>query len=193
MQRYPQLNYNTTVRSVDVVSLDSYPYWHDESKAKGNLLAATDTAIHHYMFRALKKQPFILMKSTPSSTNRQAVCKLKCPWMHKLACMQAAAHGTDSIQYFEWRKSQVSNEKFHGAVVDRVGHENTRVFREVSEVVKTLKKIEDVLATMPRVRVAVIFDTENNIALQHRQDFRTKTKSITKQPTASITNSGKDR
>ena len=39
----------------------------------------------------------------------------------------------DTVQYFQWRKSRGSAEKFHGAVVDHAGHEYTRVFREVSE------------------------------------------------------------
>ena len=176
MQRYPQLNYNTMKRAVDVVSWDSYPYWHDESGKSGNLLAAADTAIHHDMFRALKQQPFMLMESTPSNTNWQKISKLKRPGMHKLACMQAVAHGADSVQYFQWRKSRGSNEKFHGAVVDHVGHENTRVFREVSEVGSTLSKIEEILATMPSVKVAVIFDTETNIAFQHCQGFQNENK-----------------
>lgn len=176
MQRYPQLNYNTMKRAVDVVSWDSYPYWHDESQKEGNFVAAADTAIHHDMFRALKKQPFMLMESTPSNTNWQKISKLKRPGMHKLASMQAVAHGADSVQYFQWRKSRGSNEKFHGAVVDHVGHENTRVFKEVSEVGKTLGKIEDVLATMPKVKVAVIFDTETNLGLQYCQGFQNENK-----------------
>ena len=49
------------------------------------------------------------------------------------ASLQAVAHGSDTVQYFQWRKSRGSSEKFHGAVVDHVGHENTRVFRDVTE------------------------------------------------------------
>ena len=60
-----------------------------------------------------------------------------------LASIQAVAHGSDSVQYFQWRKSRGSNEKFHGAVVDHLGNENTRVFREVSALGQTLKDIEE--------------------------------------------------
>ena len=38
--------------------------------------------------------------------------------MHMLASMQAVAHGSDSVQYFQWRKGRGGSEKFHGAVVD---------------------------------------------------------------------------
>ncbi len=35
--------------------------------------------------------------------------------------MQAVAHGANSVQYFQFRKSRGSTEKFHGAVVDHYG------------------------------------------------------------------------
>ncbi|WP_334649762.1 beta-galactosidase, partial [Klebsiella pneumoniae] len=34
---------------------------------------------------------------------------------------------------FQWRKSRGSVEKFHGAVVDHVGHIDTRIGREVCQ------------------------------------------------------------
>ena len=176
MERYIMLDYNTMVRAVDVVSWDSYPIWHDESRSRGNFLAALDTAITHDAYRAIKQQPFMLMESTPSNTNWQKISKLKRPGMHKLACMQAVAHGADSVQYFQWRKSRGSNEKFHGAVVDHEGSENTRVFKEVAEVGKTLSQIEDVLATMPKVKAAVIFDVESDLGLRFCQGFQNEDK-----------------
>ena len=176
MEEYPANDYNVKVRAVDVVSWDSYPTWHNEESSSGQLTAAIDTAMRHDYFRALKNQPIILMESTPSNTNWQKISKLKRPGMHKLACMQAVAHGCDAVQYFQWRKSRGSNEKFHGAVVDHVGHENTRVFKEVSEVGATLKKLESVLGSMPKVRVAVIIDAENEYALRYCQGFQNENK-----------------
>lgn len=78
-----------------------------------------------------------------------------------LGCVQAIAHGSDSAMYFQWRKGRGCSEKMHGAVVDHCGHENTRVFREVSEVGKRLTKLEDVLGTQVNSEVAVIFDWNN--------------------------------
>ena len=172
MEEYPANDYNVKVRAVDIVSWDSYPKWHNAETSDGQITVAIDTAMRHDYFRALKNQPIILMESTPSNTNWQAVSKLKRPGMHKLACMQAVAHGCDAVQYFQWRKSRGSNEKFHGAVVDHVGHENTRVFKEVSEVGSTLKKLEDVLGTMPNPRVAIIIDAQNEYALTYCQGFQ---------------------
>ena len=50
-----------------------------------------------------------------------------------LAGMQAIAHGSDSVLYFQWRKGRGGYEKFHGAVLDHKNGTNTRVFREVTE------------------------------------------------------------
>lgn len=53
---------------------------------------------------------------------------LKRPGMHMLSSMQAIAHGADSVQYFQWRKSRGGYEKFHGAVVDHKNSSDTRTF-----------------------------------------------------------------
>src|SRR5690625_6653376 len=112
------------------------------------------------------------MESTPSLTNWQPVSKLKRPGMHYLSAMQAVAHGSDSVQYFQWRKSRGSSEKFHGAVVDHVGHENTRVFKEVTKVGDTLANLKDLVGTRVDAEVALVFDTENRWAVKDAQGPR---------------------
>jgi len=67
--------------------------------------------------------------------------------MHELASIQAIAHGADSVQYFQWRKGRGGDEKFHGAVVDHCGHENTRVFRNVTSLGKKLEKLTCTVGT----------------------------------------------
>ncbi len=173
MYRFAGLNYNKMLDNIDVISWDNYPLWHNDylSGDDGNIKIAAQTAVAHDAFRALKQKPFLLMESTPSNTNWQSYAKLKRPGMHKLSSLQAVAHGSDSVMYFQWRKSRGSDEKLHGAVVDHVGNENTRVFREVAEVGEALVKIEEVLGTMPRARVAVVFDVENQWALELVQGY----------------------
>jgi beta-galactosidase len=170
MDLFEGLDYWKFADVLDVVSWDAYPTWHD--KADDSQLAAW-FSFNHDLFRSIKKgQPFLLMESTPSLTNWQPVSKLKRPGMHKLSSLQAVAHGSDSVQYFQWRKSRGSSEKFHGAVVDHVGHENTRVFRDVSEIGEALEKIIEVLGTSVDAQVAVIFDWDNRWALKDAQGPR---------------------
>jgi beta-galactosidase len=83
--------------------------------------------------RCIKKQPFLLMESCPSATNWQGVSKLKKPGIHNLSSLQAIAHGSDSVLYFQWRQSIGVSEKFHGAVIDHYGGTDTRVFQEVTQ------------------------------------------------------------
>ncbi|WP_413760867.1 beta-galactosidase, partial [Vibrio vulnificus] len=112
------------------------------------------TGMYHDLMRTLKNQPFLLMESTPSQTNWQPITKLKKDGVHLLSSLQAVAHGSDSVQYFQWRKSRGSVEKFHGAVIDHVGHANTRTGREVTAVGEYLKQINDVAGTNTQAEVA---------------------------------------
>jgi beta-galactosidase len=125
-------------------------------------------------------KPFMLMESTPSVTNWQPVAKLKRPGMHLLSSLQAVAHGADTVQYFQWRKSRGSSEKFHGAVVDHCGHEHTRVFRDVAEVGQVLEKLDLVVGTTVSPDVAIIFDWENRWALEDAQGPRQEKKDYLK-------------
>lgn len=118
----------------------------------------------------------MLMESTPSVTNWHPVAKLKRPGMHILSSIQAVAHGSDSVQYFQWRKSRGSSEKFHGAVVDHCGHENTRVFREVAQLGRILEKLDDVVGTTVRPEVGLIYDWENRWAIDDAQGPRAEKK-----------------
>src|SRR5207247_684598 len=105
-------------------------------------------------------------ESTPSQTNWQPVSKLKRPGMHRLSSLQAVAHGSDTVQYFQWRKSRGSVEKFHGAVVDHVGHEHTRVFCDVADLGNTLSKMTEVVGTYTKAETAILFDWDNRWAVK---------------------------
>ncbi|WP_379126695.1 beta-galactosidase [Paenibacillus sp. sgz500958] len=165
------IDYRKLADILDVVSWDAYPDWGYTEDGDDSRLAAW-TAMHHDMFRTFKKKPFLLMESTPSLTNWQSVSKLKRPGMHKLSSLQAVAHGSDSVQYFQWRKSRGSSEKFHGAVIDHSGHAETRVFRDVAEVGKTLAGLTEVVGTSTPVQTAIIYDWDNRWAIKDAQGIR---------------------
>ena len=123
---------------------------------------AVRTAAWHTMMRSLKKAPFLMMESTPSIVNWKAVNTQKRPGLHELSSLQAIACGSNSVQYFQWRKSRGSAEKFHGAVVDHRNGSDTRVFREVSALGSRMEQISDaVYATCNRPKAAIVFDWEN--------------------------------
>ncbi len=172
MEFFDGLDYAALAKELDVVSWDSYPAWRSDEQ---DAAVACRTAMAHDMIRGLKGgRPFLLMESTPSATNWQTVTKLKRPGLHRLASLQAVAHGSDSVQYFQFRKSRGSFEKFHGAVVDHEGSENTRVFREVAETGALLTGLDEIVGTMRESRVALIYDVENRWALDGCKGFRAK-------------------
>jgi beta-galactosidase len=163
MGTYTGLNYWEFAKEVDVVSWDNYPAWHC---SEDDIQLGAYISFVYDINRCMKDgRPFMLMESVPSAVNWMSTCKLKRPGMHLLSSMQAVAHGSDTVQYFQWRKGRGASEKFHGAVVDHAGHENTRVFRDVAEVGTALEKLDNVIGTTVRPDVAVVYDWENRWAI----------------------------
>jgi len=106
----------------------------------------------------------------------QKVNKVKRPGIHRLACLQAVACGSDSVQYFQWRKGRGSYEQFHGAVVDHIGTDDTRIFREVAEVGELLKKMAPAAGTLVKTKAAMLFDWDNRWAIEDMQGLGRNTK-----------------
>ncbi|MED4164470.1 beta-galactosidase [Halalkalibacterium halodurans] len=171
---FQALDYSKFAKHLDVISWDAYPAWHNDWESTADL--AMKVGFINDLYRSLKQQPFLLMESTPSKVNWHDVNKAKRPGMHLLSSMQMIAHGSDSILYFQWRKSRGSSEKFHGAVVDHDNSPNNRVFQDVSEVGGTLEKLAPVVGTNRTSEVAILFDWENHWALGDAQGFGMKSK-----------------
>jgi beta-galactosidase len=117
-------------------------------------------------------RPFMLMESTPTFSNWHEVHKLKRPGMHLASSLLAIAHGSETVQYFQWRKSRGSWEKFHGAVVDHAGRADTRVFAEVRQVGQALQRLQEVAGSSVPAEVAIVFDWENRWALEEASGLR---------------------
>ena len=174
MGTFPGLNYWKFAPYLDVVSWDSYPRWHGPYQ---DWTLAAEIGFVHDINRSLKGgQPFMLMESTPTMTNWMEVGRPKRPGMHLLSSLQAVAHGSDTVQYFQWRKSRGSAEKFHGAVVDHAGHEHTRTFRDVTEVGQVLEKLDPVIGASVEPEIAIIFDWENRWAIEMARGPRNRDK-----------------
>ena len=164
MKLYDGIDYQDFAKHLDLVSWDNYPAW-DKGR---NMEEATDTAFVHDAFRSMKDgQPFFMMESTPSLVNWHDVNKLPRTGLQELSSIQSVAHGADSVQYFQWRKSRGGHEKYHGAVVDHCGHEHTRVFRDVSRLGANLEKLSDVVGQYSDSKVAIVYDWQNGWAVKH--------------------------
>ncbi len=167
MQPDVGLDYWAFAPHVDIISWDSYPRWHQSGTS--DAIAAARTAFYHDLHRSYKRQPFMLMESTPSVTNWQGISRPKRPGMHMLSSLQAVAHGSNTVQYFQWRQSRGGEEKYHGAVVSHHNRQDTRVFREVAEVGAKLETLSDVVSAEVQADVAIVYDFQNEWALNHVQ------------------------
>lgn len=159
MGTYPELDYFKWAKHLDIVSWDNYPSIDTP---------VSFTAMTHALMRGLKSgQPFMLMEQTPSQQNWQAYNALKRPGVMRLWSYQAVAHGADTVMFFQLRRSIGACEKYHGAVIEHVGHEHTRVFRECAELGHELTQLSDkLLDSRIDAKAAIIFDWENRWAVE---------------------------
>jgi beta-galactosidase len=164
MGTYHRLDYSVLADHVDVIANDSYPNYGDSEDLWRQ---AGWISFNHDVERGLRHgQPFIQMECSPSSTNWAQYSQLKRPGIHRMEALAAVAHGAEGVMYFQWRKGLGGAEKHHGAVVDHVGDENTRVFRDVAEVGDILKKLQPVRGSIVESEVAVIHDWNARWALE---------------------------
>ncbi len=157
---YKPLDYQKWAKEMDFISWDSYPSPSD---------TPAQTAMQHDFMRGIKnQQSFVLMEQTPSVTNWQPYNRLKRPGRMRLLSYQAAAHGADAIQFFQIRRSVGACEKFHGAVIDHAGRDDTRVFRETEQLGEELERLGSVfLEGRTPAQTAVLFDWDNWQALEY--------------------------
>jgi beta-galactosidase len=173
MSSYPGIDYFALGNLMDRISWDNYPHW-TGTAADADVCA--DTAFRHDLMRGTgNNKPFLMMESSPSVVNWDSINTLRRPGTIMLQSLQSLAHGSDTVQYFQLRKGRGSFEKFHGAVVDHVGTNNTRIFQEVCQVGETLKKLSPIVGSAAENRIALIYDWENRWALEDAR-FATENK-----------------
>lgn len=157
---YKPLDYQKWAGSLDFVSWDSYPFAKE---------TPAETAMKHDLMRGLKDgQSFALMEQTPSVTNWQTYNTIKRPHVMRLQSYQAVAHGADAVMFFQMKRSIGACEKFHGAVIDHAGHENTRIFRECKELGEELNQLgAATLEARAEAKAAIVFDWDNWWAVEY--------------------------
>ncbi|MCD8151424.1 MAG: beta-galactosidase [Clostridiales bacterium] len=162
LYKSPWVNYFELADAVDIVSWDSYPFWHKGPESQ----TAVNAGMRHDVMRSLKRQPFLMMESCPGAMNWIPVSKLKRPGMLEASSLQAIAHGSDSVLYFQIRKGRGGYEKLHGAVIDHYGKEDDRTYQECCQVGADLEAIQRLHHSKVEASVAVIYDWENRWAVE---------------------------
>lgn len=156
---YKPLDYKMWAKYMDVVSWDNYP---------SNEYSPAQIAMSHDLMRGINGgEPFLLMEQTPSVTNWLPYNALKRPGVMRLWSYQAVAHGSDSVMFFQMRRTVGACEKLHGAVIDHVGTNETRVFREVKALGAELKELgEQTLGAVTDAKAVIYFDWDNWWAIE---------------------------
>lgn len=155
------LDMHKWAKQLDFVGWDNYPGYQENPAAVG---------FRHEIIHGLQNgRPFALMEQSPGVNNWDEYCRLKRPGVMRLWSYQALAHGSDTVMFFQMKRSVGSCEKFHGAVIDHCGREDTRTFREVIALGEELenKLGGEILGARSKSDVAIIFDWENWWAVEN--------------------------
>ena len=175
MELYEGLDYREMEKELDVISWDSYPRFHNDHESFETTM--WNTAFHNTVMQSMKKdRPFMLMESAPGLVNWHVYNKLKRPYVHRLFSLQAVACGSDTVQYFQWRKGRGGYEQYHGAVVDHLGTDDTRTFREVAALGEDLEKLAEVAGSVPEAEAALILDWDTMWAVNDMMGLARETK-----------------
>lgn len=136
---------------LDVVSNDHYLIAADPENHR-------DLAFSSDLVRGVSGgDPWLLMETSTSAVNWQPRNVAKRPGELLRSAVQHVARGADGVLFFQWRASRAGAEKFHSALVPHAGTD-TRLWREVVDLGRTLSAIGEVAGARSRNEVAVLFD-----------------------------------
>ena len=165
MQTFPGIDYFAQGRVMDVSSWDNYPQWRGDER---DVDISYDASFKHDLMRGVGGQkPFLMMESCPGAVNWGGVNTLPPPGTVLYQGLQAIAHGSDSVQYFQFRAGRGGSEQFHGSVLPPDGSADTRAFREVTEVSAALEQLQPACGSVTRNQIALVYDWPNRWALDY--------------------------
>jgi beta-galactosidase len=154
MSMFRDLDYWDFAAVEDVVTDDAYPEPADPTSHVG-------AALNYGLMRSLKGgQPWLLLESSASATSWRDVNVPKAPGKIRVESLQAVAHGSDAVMFFQWRQAKYGQEKFHSSMLGHRG-ERSRSFQETKALGLELKKLEAVRGTRVRSRVALVVDWDS--------------------------------
>lgn len=150
---FKPLDYHRWAEELDFAAWDNYPDPIDEAAGRKLHAAGND------LTRSLKpQQPFALMEQATSAVNWRDTNRPKRPGLMRLLSLQTIARGGDGVMFFQWRASTAGTEKFHSAVVQHCGAEQSRVFREARELGEELTRLVPVSGSTVHADAAIVFD-----------------------------------
>ncbi|WP_052226911.1 beta-galactosidase [Microbacterium mangrovi] len=154
MSMFRDLDYWRFAEVEDLVTDDAYPEPADPISHVG-------ASLNYGLMRSLKDgQPWLLLESSASATSWRDVNVPKAPGRIRVESLQAVAHGSDGVMFFQWRQAKYGQEKFHSSMLGHRG-EKSRSYRETKALGLELQRLEPVRGSRVRSRVALVVDWDS--------------------------------
>jgi beta-galactosidase len=172
MGLFPWIDYAKIAEELDLVADDQYPRYAPDDELERSVLRVSFKDDLHRCFKP--DRPWMLMESCPDAPQHRHPVRLKRPGLHQAEMLQALGHGAEGTCYFQWRKGRGGCEKLHGAVVDHVGHEHTRVFKEVAGLGVHYAKLAAIVGSTVPSQVALLYDWDVRWGFESSEGTRSK-------------------
>ncbi|AXC11730.1 Beta-galactosidase [Acidisarcina polymorpha] len=133
-----------------------------------------DNGARHDLTRGYKRKNFWVMETEPAFVNwRKTNNPLDKGQVRDMA-WQAIGHGSDAVEYWQWRAALNGQEQYHGVLVGADGNP-VPVYDEVKQVGEEFEKAGAALAgTSPHAEVAILNDYNSRWAInfqRHSEKF----------------------
>jgi beta-galactosidase len=132
---------------------------------------STELACDIDILRSLKKTDiktpdsdcgFWVIEQKAGQVNWQDVNSLVRPGVIRLFTYQLVSRGACGVFFYHWRQPRIGNDKFFGAVLPHHLEDNTRVFKEISQIGEELKLLAPAIKDTRVVADACILYTHDN-------------------------------
>jgi beta-galactosidase len=128
------------------------------------------------MLRSLKKTGirapdgetgFWVMEHKAGNVTWQDANSLVRPGVLRMFTYQLLSRGANAILFFRWRQPRFGSEKFHGAVMSHHLNEDSRIYREISQLGEEMKLLDPAIkGTKVVPEVCILYSHDNEWSLQ---------------------------
>jgi len=174
-KRTPGVPVTTNLMVTEHINALDYAAWGPELDivANDHYLIAEDPDAHVELafcadrVRGLARgEPWFLMEHSTSAVNWQPRNVAKRPGELRRNSLAHVARGADAVSFFQWRASTAGAERHHSALIPHAGTD-TKIWREVQQLGRDLRAIQQVKGTHVEAPVAMLVDYQSQWALEH--------------------------
>ncbi len=131
-----------------------------------------DNGARHDLTRGFKNKNFWVMETQPAFVNWNTVNSTLARGQVRDMAWQAIGHGSDAVEYWQWRSALNGQEQYHGVLVGADGTP-VPVYDEVKQIGEEFDKAAAALAgTTPQSSVALINDYDSRWAINFQRHNR---------------------